>query len=441
VVSRLSKINKRLIKYFIGIIAFVVFVCFIGSSLFLSKFYMKHQYNLLERNAHDIYESLKDGVPYQSFDISAIVIKDGQIYFLGQSKMGIMPFIRNVDYNTIKQSGKFKVPNGENFLYYKYQTELGDVVVFKSSTESSEYLNIIYIILLVVFIISILLCIPVISYLGSKFTRPILKLQKASKEIAGGNFKVDMKIDTGDEIEELYLSLNLAAKELEKKNSMQRDFIANVSHDFRTPLSIIRNYAEAISDNIIDNKTKEEYSNIIISEVDRLNLMVGDLLQLSKLKEGHYMLNSIWFDLGELLKNCMDKFLNIATNKSVELTLNISSIEVLGDYNYLSRVLYNFIDNAIKFSESGGKVEIKSTITAEGIKVSVKDHGIGIRKEMLSEIWDRYYKHSQSGGMGLGLPISSEILRLHGFSYGVESVLEDGSEFFFIIPENLYRLG
>jgi signal transduction histidine kinase len=435
----LSKINKRLVKYFIGIITFVVVICFIGSSLFLSRFYRSYQFNLLENTARDIYVSLEEGSQYQSFDVNAVVVNNGQMYFLGKNRMGIMHFLRNVDYSAMNQKGEITVPNGETFLYYKSETELGYIISFKSSAELSEYLNIVYIILLLVFVTSIILCIPVITYLGNKFTRPILKLQRASKGIAEGAFNVDMEVDTKDEIEELSLSLKLAAHELEKKYSMQRDFIANVSHDFRTPISIIRNYAEAISDNMVDNKSREEYSKVIISEVDRLNSMVGDILKLSKLKEGGYALNKEWFGLSEFLIECRSKFLNIAHDKSIELELSESNIEAYGDVTYLSRVMYNFIENALKFSNKDSKIEISLSSISEGIKVSVKDFGIGIEEEMINDIWNRYYKHSQSGGMGLGLPISSEILKLHGFSYGVESEIGKGSEFYFIIPGKLYR--
>jgi signal transduction histidine kinase len=168
--------------------------------------------------------------------------------------------------------------------------------------------------------------------------------------------------------------------------------------------------------------------------------MVGDILKLSKLKEGGYVLNKEWFELGGFLIECRDKFLNIAYGKSIELKLDESNIEIYGNVTYLSRVMYNFIDNALKFSNKDSKIEITLSINTEGIKVSVKDFGIGIEKEMINDIWNRYYKHSQSGGMGLGLPISSEILKLHGFSYGIESEVDEGSEFYFIIPEKFYRI-
>lgn len=438
-VRGLTKINKRLAKYFIGIITLVVIICFAGSSLFLSKFYKSYQYNLLENIARDIHVSLKEGSQYQNFDVNAIVVSNEQIYFLGKSKMGVMPFLRGIDYNSINQKGELTVPNGETFLYYKLKTELGEIIPFKSSAELSEYLNIVYIILLLVFVTSLILCIPVVTYLGNKFTRPILKLQRASKEIAEGNFNVDMEVNTKDEIEELSLSLKLAARELERKYSMQRDFIANVSHDFKTPIAIIRNYAEAILDNIVDDRSRKEYSEVIISEVDRLNSVVSDILKLSKLKEGGHIPNKEWFVLDGLLIDCKDKFLNISYGKNIELKLGESNIEVYGNMIYLSRVMYNFIDNALKFSNEGSKIEIELSTNTKGLKVSVKDFGIGIEKEMVSDIWNRYHKHSESGGMGLGLAISSEILKLHGFSYGVESEIGQGSDFYFIIPEKLYR--
>lgn len=284
-----------------------------------------------------------------------------------------------------------------------------------------------------------ILCIPFISYMGKKFTYPILKLQQASNEIANGNFNIYIDISTKDEMEDLSFSLKNMASKLEKKHSMQRDFIANVSHDFKTPLSIIRNYSEAIIDGLIDADESKKYSKEIIEEVDKLNVLVLDILELSKLQEGAYKLDKSYFSLYTFLSSCINKFIYKAQNKNIIMNLNFQidnkEIYVYADKVALERVLYNFIDNAIKFSTVNSIIEISSKYNNDDIIVSVKDNGFGIEEKMLDEIWNRYYKHSKSGGMGLGLPICSEILKLHNFEYGVKSIALNGSTFYFVIDK------
>ena len=433
----MDRITKKLIKYFISIITVVIVICFITSSIFLSKFYMNIQYNNLKANAEEIYSALKENINYENIGVSAVLVNNDLIIPIGSGHMmGRMNMMKNVDFKALGEKGTFKNPMNDNFIFYKLPTTLGDIVVFQNSTSSSEYLQVIYIILIIVFLMAILLCIPLISYVGKKFTKPILKLQRASYEIAKGNFNIDTSVHTKDEIEDLSFSLQAMASNLKTKYALQKSFIANVSHDFKTPLSVIRGYCEAYRDGLIDKDDSKHYSEEIIKEVDRLNSMVMDLLQLSKFQEGAFKLKVEEFSLKELMKNTVTRFTSVAKEKNIEIDALYLDVMINGDANYLSRVLYNFIDNAIKYSEPFGKVEVSAVYIGRDIMVSVIDHGIGINKEALNDIWNRYYKHSESGGMGLGLAICKEILRLHKFEFGVKSEENKGSEFYFIINKS-----
>lgn len=168
---KISKITFKFIKYFILIITIVVMLCFIASSIFLSKFFITMEYNSLKYSAQEIYSSLKKDPG--NIDISttspvsnAILIKNDLVTPLTHSKMGMMPFLKSFDYNNLQEKGKFKNPMNEEFLYYKYPTALGDIVVLKSNKFSSDYLHVVYVLLLLVFIIAILLSLPLISYMG-----------------------------------------------------------------------------------------------------------------------------------------------------------------------------------------------------------------------------------------------------------------------------------
>lgn len=429
----MDKITIKLTKYFMLIITSIVALCLITSSIFLSKFYINQQYASLQSSAKEIYNSLSSNEQITDTNISAVLINGNNITSLTRGKSGIMPFLRSTSENSFKTKGVFQNGMGTEFLYYKLQTDIGDILVFQNNQYSSDYLKVVYIILFFIFISSILLSIPLISYVGKKFTRPILKLQKVASSISKGNFDVDCIVNTNDEIEELSSSLSQMAADLKKKYQLQRDFIANVSHDFKTPLSVIRSYSEAVSDGIVGEETSKKYAGEIIKEADRLNALVMDLLQLSKLQDGAFSLSKEYFSLSELVQNCVNKFYPLVNKKNLSFDISIEPVEIYADRKYLERVLYNFIDNAIKFSSENNKIEIYTSHKDKFLKLSVKDYGLVIEDHLQEDIWDKYYKNSQSGGMGLGLPICREILKAHDFQYGVHSSASEGTEFYFII--------
>lgn len=431
----MGKITKKLIKNFLIIMIVIIVLSSFISSFFLSKFYMENQFTQLKIKCENVYDSIKDGTPYRNIDANGILITKDSAYSIGRSRMALMSFLHNNDINSIKDKGTFNHPMGEKYLYSRLDTDIGIIVIFENTKLTSDYLRVINIVLSTVFLMGLAVFIPFILIFGKNFTRPILKLQKASYDISKGNFKADMTIETGDEIEELSLSLKNMTKRLEEKYSLQRDFIANVSHDFKTPLSIIRNYSEAIKDGLVPLDEAKEYSKDIIEEVDKLNNLVMDILELSKLQENKFNLKLENFNLYNFLNSSVNKF----KNEVIDFNFNISKdILVYGDKAALERVINNFIDNAIKFSPNSSKIELYVKCNNDDIIITVKDNGIGIEDKMIDEIWNRYYKHSQSGGMGLGLPICSEILKLHNFRYGANSKPGLGSEFYFIISKDYY---
>jgi len=440
----MGKLTLRLIKYFIGIISFVSIVCFLASSIFLSFIYTNMQYSELKTASNKIYEAISAGnedsdiiLEYQI--ANAFILKDGKVSSIGSGRKNNMPMMRNNNFSNLSEKGKYRNPMEGEFLYYKNSTDIGDIILFRNNRFSVEYMKSTYIILSLIFSIAVIISIPIVSMLGKRITKPILKLQKASLDITKGNFNIDVDVNTKDEIQELSKSLKIMAMAIEKKSVMQRDFIANVSHDFKTPLSVIRNYSEAIYDDILEEKDEKEYLKGIMQEVDRLNILVMDILQLSKLQGGTDILRKEYFNLADFLSDLESAFkIQIQIqNKNIHLNIEIlnSTLEILADRNYLYRVVYNFIDNAIKFSNEDGIIELSCVESEKEIKICVKDDGIGIEDSYIDDIWQRYYKNKKSGGMGIGLAICSEILRLHDFKYGVISNVGKGSEFFFVVPK------
>jgi len=445
--SGMGKITKRLIKYFTGIICVVGLTCIILSSIFLSFIYTNIQYREMKEASEMIYRAADDSTKYSGiisdYQLSnAFKVTDGNVTSLtgmggGNMGMNMSGYMLNLDFDNLAERGKFETLRGAEFLYYKYSADAGDIVVLQNNRFSSVYMRYTYLILGAIFLFALILSIPVSAYLGKKITEPVIELQKASMEIKNGNFDVDVEVKTGDEIQDLSESLKAMADSLEQKFILQRDFIANVSHDFKTPLSVIRNYSEAIYDGLADEKARKKYSGVIISEVDRLNSLVIELMELSKIQSGKAVLKKDRFSLNDFLKSFGTAFEMQLSQKKATLAINPLEKDalIMADAEYLHRVVYNFLDNAVKYCGDRGEISLNAVREEAGIKVSVRDSGPGIDPAFLEHIWERYYKGARSGGMGLGLAISSELLKLHGFRYGVNSRLNEGSEFYFIIPE------
>ncbi|EPY2272867.1 sensor histidine kinase [Clostridium sporogenes] len=436
----MGKLTEKLIRNFMSIISIVVVISLIFISILLPRIYNNMQFSELKSVFRDTYTALNNQEDYEEimgkYDIDFIILSNkGEKRMLLSSNLPGMGMLRNINIDSLSEKGKYVMHNGANeFLYYKDKTDLGDIVVFKNNRFSSQFIKATYIVLIIIFFVAIFISIPMVSFLGKRLTDPIIKLQEAALNITEGNFNIDVdNIKTKDEIEQLSRSIKIMAKELENKNIMQKNFISNVSHDFKTPLSIIRNYSEAVYDNIIDENEKADYAKEIMNEVDRLNVLVMDIMQLSKLQRGKDILKKEYFLLDEFLFSFKNVFKIPLNKKNIKLSIKYTEkdIKILGDKKYLYRVIYNFIDNAIKFTNEGGKIELGAENIEDNIKIYVKDNGIGIDKKYLENIWQRYYKDEKSGGVGLGLAICGEILNMHGFKYGVKSEKNIGTEFYF----------
>ena len=229
--------------------------------------------------------------------------------------------------------------------------------------------------------------------------------------------------------------------ELAKQEESQRQFIANVSHDFRSPLTSIKGYLEAMLDGTIPPELSEKYIKRVISETERLNKLTEGMLTLNSLDTKNTLKRSI-FDINRTIKEVCASNENICTKKDIhfELTFEDETEMVYADYGKIQQVLYNLIDNAIKFSPQGSAIYISTAARQRKIFVSVMDTGIGIPKDSIKKIWDRFYKSDSSrgkdrSGTGLGLSIVKEIIQAHGENIDVVSTEKVGSEFTFSLPQ------
>lgn len=278
--------------------------------------------------------------------------------------------------------------------------------------------------------------------------RPLKKITHGAREFAAGNLEYQIPIHSKDELGYLSNTLNYMADEMRQSDQFQKNFISNVSHDFRSPLTSIKGYVEAILDGTIPHEMQDKYLNIILFETSRLTKLTQGMLQLNDLDAKTYMLNIRDFDLNPLIKNTAASFEGTCREKHISIELLLSSPKeyVSADMEKIQQVMYNLIDNAIKFSGKNSTITIETTSKNELVFVSVKDQGSGIPQKDLGKIWTRFYKQDLSRGKdrtgtGLGLSIVKEIINTHKQNINVISTEGVGTEFIFTLarantPEN-----
>lgn len=281
-----------------------------------------------------------------------------------------------------------------------------------------------------------------------RISRPIILMNRSAKELPQGRFGYRVSGHDYAEIQQLSETLTSASKEIAKSEDLRRELMSNISHDLRTPLTMIKAYAEMIRDLSGDNPEKRgRHLKVIIDETDRLSSLVNDILDLSKLQAGVAELSLETFNFGERLTGVVSRFDILRENDGVIIELHAGdSILINADMVKLEQVVYNLINNAVTYTGSDNTVIVRLYRTTDKtVRFEVTDHGDGIAPEHLPNIWDRYYKVSERSkthkrakiGSGIGLSIVKSILEQHGFKYGVDSELGKGSTFWFEAPDPL----
>lgn len=270
---------------------------------------------------------------------------------------------------------------------------------------------------------------------------PLEKLNKAALEYTKGNYSYPITVNTTDEFGTLATSLFFMAGEIRNLDNYQKKFVANISHDFRSPLTSIKGYAEALQDGTIPYEMKDKYLGIILFETERLTKLTGSLLTLNGFENKGILLEVTSFDINLIIKKTAETFEGICKNKKITLNLIFSNKTTLvdADMGKIQQVLYNLLDNAIKFSNQSSTIKISTQEKGDKVFVSVKDYGIGIPKESINKIWERFYKTDASRGKdkkgtGLGLSITKEIITAHNENINVISTQGVGTEFIFTLP-------
>lgn len=278
--------------------------------------------------------------------------------------------------------------------------------------------------------------------IARRFSRPIMKMNQAAKDIAKGQWDIDVDTAGSDEISQLAVTIKEMAGDLKKTDLLRKELIGNISHELRTPLSLIRGYAETVRDVSWNHQEKrEKHLNVIIHESDRLARLIDDILNLSQLEVGVVKFEPTCIDLKDLLIGIQNQFQNLAKVRKIEWNLHVKeSILVLADQVRMEQVLVNLVGNAFSHTSDNGKIEIQLAEEGQRVKIEIRDNGEGIPAEELPFIWDRYYKVNKESrdkqpGSGLGLAIVKSILTTHGADFGVESTVGKGTTFWFTLEK------
>lgn len=309
----------------------------------------------------------------------------------------------------------------------------------KLQQSCNSLLNISYLTLVILFLLSLI----ILLFFTEMVYVPLRKITHATEQYAIGNFRYEFQVDSEDEIGYLAASLAYMASEVAKSGDNQKRLVANISHDFRSPLTSMRGYLEAMLDGTIPPELHEKYLGVVLNETDRLTKLTNSLLTLNNLNTNGMILERSDFDINQVIKNTAASFEGTCREKmiSIELVLTGETMPVNADMVKIQQVLYNLVDNAIKFSHKNSSIKIETVEKSNKLMVSVKDNGIGIPKDSLRLIWDRFYKTDISRGKdkrgtGLGLSITKEIINSHNENINVISTEGVGTEFIFTLEKS-----
>ncbi len=298
---------------------------------------------------------------------------------------------------------------------------------------------------LIVITSSLISCIVLGTFLslpvGRHLLKPMRELIAATKEVANGNFNVRVKTEEKhiNELTELLNSFNKMTEELSGIEMFRNDFINNFSHEFKTPIVSIRGFAKQLQqgENLTEDQ-KKEYINIIVKESDRLSNMAANVLLLSKLENQQFVTDISEYDLDEQLRRCILLLQKQWTKKNIEILPELEPVKIHANEEMLSHLWINLLSNAVKFTPANGQVQVRCNVDNDHIKVEVNDNGIGMSKETVHRIFDKFYQcdasHADSGN-GLGLPLAKRIVELCGGEISVRSVKERGSSFVVKLPK------
>ncbi len=459
---------KFLLAYFIfGVFSFIIVTTFVPSitreqlirekaeNLYVEAALISNTYALGLYTSETDLETVKtqlDSLAVYLDSIIRIINPSGRLVLDTNEPLNVEDVVMIEDFDPTITSGSYYTVNRffNNFdsdmlsvfapITYNYMVK-GYVVIHCDMNGIQEscnsLLSISYITLVILFLLSLIILI----FFTEIVYVPLRKITYATEQYANGNMHYEFQVESDDEIGYLAACLNYMASQIAGAEDDQKKFVANVSHDFRSPLTSIRGYLEAMIDGTIPQEMHEKYLNIVLNETDRLTKLTNSLLSLNNLNTKGMLLDRTDFDINSVIRSTAASFEGTCRKKiiAIELILTDEEMYVYADIEKIKQVLYNLLDNAIKFSHHNSVIKVETSVKKNKLFLSIKDTGIGIPKDDLKLIWDRFYKSDLSRGKdkkgtGLGLSIVKEIINSHSEHINVISTEGAGSEFIFSLP-------
>ncbi len=386
-------------------------------------------------------------------DTRILVFNKNKVVFLDSHKNTDSLIGKKLDNNTVNDTFNGEIKMTEGYLdvlevfnlivttpIFKDEEVIAAVIIVSPYPEVQKNLDYIYRITLVSLLVILAVTFLSTYIFSNGISKTIEDMNDGAKRIANGDFSTRIDIKGEDEMADLAKNMNHMANELEKLEDMRKDFIANISHDFRSPLTSIKGFIQAMLDGTIGADKQDRYLNIVLDETDRLTKLTNDILLLTKMENNTIKADKSHFDLHKIIRKILLQFEQKIIDKEIDFTLLIDRHElfVFADMNQIQRVITNLVDNAVKFCSPADSIVIETSIIKKRVEISVRDSGPGISEEDIKYIWDRFHKADRSRGkdkkgIGLGLSIVREIVKAHGEDINVYSQEGKGTTFVFTL--------
>ncbi len=455
-----GSLKVRLWKYFAAFAASIMLVLWILQIVFLQTYYQSMKLSEVEKigkslmasaNEED-FQDIMDDTTYETGVFAILLTESGKvetsqhmfahrIQGMGRGFDEIIHEINNSKNGIVKKTypeGREKGAIAVFAAKLKVDGKACYLIVNAPLAPVDATTQVLQSQLLIVTVISLLFAFVLSYFLAKKMAAPVVKISETAGELAKGNYKINFEGGGYTEVNTLAGVLNHATEELGKTDKLRRDLVANVSHDLRTPLTIIKSYAEMIRDISGNNPEKRDaHTKVIIDEADRLTLLVKDMLDLSILEAGTGSFKMEIFNLSDTLRSMLMRFKLMEEQEGYNFEVTCEEdIYICADEQRIEQVIFNYIGNAVNYTGEDKRIIIKLMKKEGKAHFSVTDTGQGIEPEKLEKVWERYYKASgsmkrQAKGTGIGLSIVKEILQAHNAGYGADSTVGQGSTFWF----------
>lgn len=356
-------------------------------------------------------------------------------------------YLNKAKQGTLKELGNFNGLYNENYYFVGkpiFNPDASIVGYMFSATSSKvlrELLSTIGKMSLLYCLIPIVIAFFVLYSLMYKFTKPLKSMSEAAKRMAKGDFSKRIPVISDDEIGQLSVSFNNMTDSLSRLEKMRRNFIGNVSHELRTPMTTISGFIDGIIDGTVDGEQREYYLKIVSSEVKRLSRVVESMLNLAELESGQRKISPSNFNISDCIVNVLLSREKTISEKSIEIIgLDmLQSVKIYADYDLIYQAIYNLIDNAVKFTNDGGTIEFKMLKNNENVQFSIKNTGLGISKEGIEHIFERFYKEDKArsfnkNSTGIGLFIVKKVIEIHGGKIVADSSQNEYTVFKVMLP-------